>query len=167
MYGCDSGTYLRSSSPWSVDGTVRHSSVCPCSSLNVSPPFRYPMISTQRKVKDYNQEITRNNIPYTLHFQNGRGCNVHLGCVLCNDRKRQPALSNSTPRTDGGDSPEGLLEGCVHNKTATFTRIVYHTPIGQMLQGNNQDKSLNKIMTVMENQERSGLTRISHNGNHF
>lgn len=35
-------THLRCSSPCSPEGTVRHSSMCPCSNLRTSPPIRYP-----------------------------------------------------------------------------------------------------------------------------
>lgn len=40
-------TDLCSSSPCSVEGTVRHASLWLWSSRNVSPPFRYPRISTR------------------------------------------------------------------------------------------------------------------------
>lgn len=36
-------TNLRCSSPCSPEGTVRHSSICPCSSRRTSPPMRYPV----------------------------------------------------------------------------------------------------------------------------
>lgn len=38
----DFGTNLLCSSPCSPEGTVRHSSMCPCSNLRTSPPIRYP-----------------------------------------------------------------------------------------------------------------------------
>lgn len=45
------------------------------------------------------------------------------------------ALSNSTSRADGSDTPESLLEGCIDNQAVTQAFVVKYSAKGQVLEG--------------------------------
>lgn len=61
--GVGLGTNLRCSSPCSPEGTVRHSSMCPCSNLRTSPPMRYPVrIGIQSHLNGHGQMLIAGQI---------------------------------------------------------------------------------------------------------
>lgn len=96
-------TDLRCSSPCSPDGTVRHSSMWPCSSLNTSPPIRKPRTKTHRHIE---RHIERKN-------QCKRKVNTRRGSLSLSYPGRPHSLSRSVLRsTEFAGRPHRRVNCC-------------------------------------------------------
>lgn len=61
--------------------------------------------------------------------------------MLRSKKKKKLALSNSTSRADGSNTPESLLEGCINNQAVTQAFVVRYSAKGQVLGRNKMVKT--------------------------
>lgn len=61
------------------------------------------------------------------------------------NQENKLALSNSTSRADGSNTPESLLEGCIDNHTVTQASVVECSAKGQVL-GRNKMVTRNGVI---------------------